>query len=55
MEEGDTYKFIEKEYKYRVFSTINTEEEYFLPIEESELVSYYQNKEYNCKVVNIDE
>ena len=55
MEEGDTYKFIDDKYTYRVFSSINTEEEYFLPTEENELISYYQNKEYTCKVVNVDE
>lgn len=55
MEEGDTYKFIDDKYTYRVFSNINTEEEYFLPSDENELISYYQNKEYTCKVVNIDE
>lgn len=55
MEEGDTYKFIDNKYTYRVFSSINTEEEYFLPSEEKELISYYQNKEYTCKVVDIDE
>ena len=55
MEEGDTYKFIDDKYTYRVFSSINTEEEYFLPTEETELISYYQNKEYTCKAVEIDE
>lgn len=55
MEEGDTYKFVDESYTYRVFSNINTEEEYFLPTEKTELVSYYQDKEYTCKVVDIDE
>lgn len=55
MEEGDTYKFIDDKYIYRVFSDIDIEEEYFLPNEENELISYYQNKNYTCKVVDIDE
>lgn len=55
MKEGDTYKFIDESYTYRVFSNINTEEEYFLPTEEAKLVSHYQDKEYTCKAVEVDE
>lgn len=55
MEEGDTYKFIDEDYTYRLFSKIDTTEEYFLPTEETELVSYYQDKDYTCKRVEVDE
>lgn len=57
MKEGDTYKFIDEEYTYRLFSTIDieTNEEYFLPTEETELISYYEEKNYTCKVVDINE
>ena len=55
MEEGDTYKFIDDTHTDRVFSSINTEEEYFLPTEETELITYYQNKQYTCEVVDTDE
>lgn len=55
MEEGDSYKLVDEEYTYRLFTDIDINEEYFLPEEESELISYYQEKEYTCKAVEIDE
>lgn len=55
IEEGNTYKFIDNAYTYRLFSQINVAEDFFLPIEESELVSYYRENNYNCKAVETDE
>lgn len=55
MEEGDSYKFIDDKYTYRIFSSINTKEEYFLPTEEKELIKHYQDKGYTCKVVDTNE
>ena len=55
IDEGDTYKFIDTNYTYRLFSNINIEEDYFLPEKESQLISYYQDNNYNCKVVDKDE
>jgi len=55
MNEGDTYKLIEVESKYRVFSNIKIEETELIPKKEDELISYYQKNEYTCKVVDISE
>ena len=49
--EGDTYKFNDENYTYRLFSKINTEEEYFLPSYEEELLSYYNDNNYECKMI----
>lgn len=51
MEEGDSYKFVDNEYKYRIFSHVEINEEYFLPSEEEGLISYYHDKDYTCKRV----
>lgn len=50
-EEGDTYKFDDVNYTYRLFSEVNIEEEYFLPEDKDELVSYYKEKSYECKMI----
>jgi len=55
MEEGDSYKLIDEEYTYRVFSNIEPTDDNFLPSKESELISYYEQNNYTCKVVEIDE
>jgi len=56
MEEGDTYKLIDEKYTYRLFSSIDTKnEEYFLPVEEQELISYYENENYTCRRVEVNE
>lgn len=52
---GDTYKFVDEDYTYRLFSEVEIDDEYFLSTEESELVSYYSDKGYVCKVVEVDE
>jgi len=49
--EGDTYKFNDDNYTYRLFSKINTEEDYFLPNIEEELISYYNDNDYECKMI----
>lgn len=49
--EGDTYKFDDYNYTYRLFSKIDTEEDYFLPIVEEELISYYKDNNYECKMI----
>lgn len=53
--EGDTYKFDDSTYTYRLFSSISTEENYFLPSAKGELLDYYQKDGYTCKVVNDEE
>lgn len=55
IEEGDTYKFEDSTYTYRLFSKINTTEDFFLPTDEDGLISYYQENNYTCKVVKTDE
>ena len=56
MEEKDTYKFIDEEYTYRLFSKIDVEsEEYFMSTEEQELVSNFEEKGYTCKRVETNE
>lgn len=49
--DGDTYKFDDSNYTYRLFSKIDTEEEYFLPSDEDELISYYKDNSYECKMI----
>ena len=48
--EGDTYKFDDENKTYRLFSKISIEEEYFLPSIEDELILYYNDLGYKCKV-----
>lgn len=55
MEEGDSYKLIDDKYTYRLFSNIKINEEYLLPTEENELISYYATNNYTCKRVVKDE
>lgn len=55
MEEGDTYKFVDENYTYRVFSKIDITDDFFLPNNEIELIEYYKNNKYICKVVEVDE
>lgn len=50
--DGDTYKFDDSNYTYRLFSSINVNENYFLPSDKNGLISYYQDNGYVCKVVN---
>lgn len=52
--EGDTYKFEDTTYTYRLFSKIDTNEDYFMPIKLDDLVSYYKNNGYECKVVEVE-
>lgn len=49
MEEGDTYKLDDDSYTYRVFSKIDTVNDYFMPTDKDELISYYNNNNYICK------
>ena len=55
MEEGNTYKFIDESYIYRLFSKIDITDDFFLPTNEKELIEHYENNEYKCKVVEVDE
>lgn len=55
MEEGDTYKFIDENFNYRLFSELDIAIDFFLPTEESELILYYEENNYICKAVEIDE
>lgn len=48
--EADTYKFDDTNYTYRVFSKINVNDDYFLPNMRDELITYYKNDGYDCKI-----
>ena len=50
VEEADTYKFDDTNYTYRVFSKIDVNTDYFLPDNKEELISYFENDGYNCKI-----
>lgn len=51
IKEGDTYKFDDINKTYRLFSKVNTEEEYFMPSIEEELLLYYDDFGYKCKMI----
>lgn len=55
MEEGNTYKFVDESNTYRLFSKIDITGDFFLPTSEKELIEYYENNKYLCKVVEVDE
>ena len=50
IDEGDTYKFDDSTYTYRVFRSIDVTNDFFLPNNEDELLLYYKNNGYNCKL-----
>ena len=50
--DGDTYKFDDNTYTYKLFSSINTKEDFFLPTDKDGLIKHYQDDNYTCKVVN---
>ncbi len=50
IEEADTYKFDDINYTYRVFSKIDVNTDYFLPDNKEELISYFENDGYSCKI-----
>ena len=50
--DGDTYKFDDNTYTYKLFSSINTKEDFFLPTDKDELIKHYQDDNYTCKVVD---
>lgn len=52
--EGDTYKFEDTTYTYRLFSKIDTNEDYFMPSKLDDLISHYRNNGYECKVVEVE-
>ena len=54
IEKGDTYKFDDDNYTYRLFSKIDTSNDYFMPSELEELLTYYKDKGYSCKENNIE-
>ena len=49
--DGDTYKFDDSTYTYKLFSSIDTNSDFFLPTSENQLIKYYQENNYTCKVV----
>lgn len=51
----DAHKFIDESNTYRVFSKIDITGDFFLPTSEKELIEYYENNKYICKVVEVDE
>ena len=50
--DGDTYKFDDNTYTYRLFSSVDTENDFFLPKDSDGLIKYYQDLKYECKVVS---
>ena len=50
--DGDTYKFDDDTYTYKLFSSINTKEDFFLPTDKDGLIKHYQDDNYTCKVVD---
>ena len=50
--DGDTYKFDDNTYTYKLFSSINTKEDFFLPTNKDGLIKHYQDDNYTCKVVD---
>ena len=54
IEKGDTYKFDDDNYTYRLFSKIDTSNDYFMPSKLEELLTYYKDKGYSCKGNNIE-
>ena len=50
--DGDTYKFDDNTYTYKLFSSINTKEDFFLPTDKDGLIKHYQDDNYTCKVVD---
>lgn len=54
MDKGDTYKFDDESYTYRVFSKVDTFNDYFLPTKMSELLNYYKDNSYSCKEESIE-
>lgn len=55
MKDGDTYKLDNDNATYRVFSSIDTEVDYFLPTSYSDLISDYENKGYDCALVKVSD
>ena len=47
-----TYKFDDNTYTYKLFSSINTKEDFFLPTDKDGLIKHYQDDNYTCKVVD---
>lgn len=48
IEEGDTYKFDDSIYTYRVFRSVDVTNDFFLPNSEEDLLVYYRNNGYDC-------
>ncbi len=51
IKDGDTYKFDDDNYTYKLFSKIDTEVDYFMPRELKKLVDYYEKENYTCNLV----
>lgn len=49
---GDTYKFDDSTYTYRLFSKVDVKNDYFGATKKDELISYYENDNYKCEIVN---
>lgn len=48
--DGDTYKFEDETYTYRLFSSIDVKNDYFGPTSMDELLDYYAKDNYKCVV-----
>lgn len=54
MNEGDTYKFIDEEKTFRVITKIDNMEEYFSFDTEDNLIDFYKNNKYECKILEVE-
>lgn len=54
MKEGDTYKFVDSDNIFRVISRVDNLEEYFSFDEEDDLIQFYENNKYECKMVEVE-
>lgn len=54
MEEGDTYKFIDDSSTFRIISKIDNLSEYFSFDTEDNLIKFYENNKYDCKIIETE-
>lgn len=50
--DGDTYKFDDDEYTYRLFNSIDVKNDYFGETKQNELLNQYQKNGYKCEISN---
>lgn len=53
-DDADSYNQNDDNYTYRLFSSIDTKSDYFMPTGRDELISYYKDNGYDCRAVDIE-